>query len=56
MVGLHRFVQYTRLGKAMRAVAQNQDAVRVVGINVDQIIALTFDWLTWRSSWLLVGM
>jgi len=41
MVGLHLFVQYTRLGKAMRA-AQNQDAVRVVGINVDQIIALTF--------------
>jgi len=42
MVGLHLFVQYTRLGKAMRAVAQNQDAARVVGINVDQIIALTF--------------
>jgi len=41
MVGLHLFVQYTRLGKA-KAVAQNQDAVRVVGINVDQIIALTF--------------
>jgi len=40
MVGLHLFVQYTRLGKAMAA--QNQDAVRVVGINVDQIIALTF--------------
>ena len=42
MVGLHLFVQYTRLGKAMRAVAQNQDAARIVGINVDQIIALTF--------------
>jgi len=40
MVGLHLFVQYTRLGKAMAA--QNQDAARVVGINVDQIIALTF--------------
>ena len=42
MVGLHLFVQYTRLGKAMRAVAQNRDAARIMGINVDQIIALTF--------------
>ena len=42
MVALHLFVQYTRLGKAMRAVAQNQDAARIMGINVDQIITLTF--------------
>ncbi len=42
MVGLHLFVQYTRLGKAMRAVAQNRDAARMMGINVNQIIALTF--------------
>lgn len=42
MVGLQLFVQYTRPGKAMRAVAQNRDAARIMGINVDLIIALTF--------------
>ena len=42
MVALHLFVQYTRPGKAMRAVAQNRDAAKIMGINVDQIIALTF--------------
>ena len=42
MVGLHLFVQYTRLGKAMRATAQNRDAAKIMGINVDQIIVLTF--------------
>jgi branched-chain amino acid transport system permease protein len=42
MVGLRLFVHRTRLGKAMRAVAQNRDAARMVGINVDQVIAVTF--------------
>lgn len=42
MLGLHLFVQYTRLGKAMRATAQNRDAAKIMGINVDYIIALTF--------------
>jgi branched-chain amino acid transport system permease protein len=42
MVALHLFVQYTRLGKAMRAVAQNRDAAKMMGINVDRIIVLTF--------------
>jgi len=42
MVALHLFVQYTRLGKAMRATAQNRDAALIMGINVDLIIALTF--------------
>jgi branched-chain amino acid transport system permease protein len=42
MAGLHLFVQYTRLGKAMRAVAQNRDAAKIMGINVDAIIVLTF--------------
>jgi branched-chain amino acid transport system permease protein len=42
MVGLHLFVQYTRLGKAMRATAQNREAAQIVGINVDQIIAVAF--------------
>ncbi len=58
MVGLHLFVQYTRPGKAMRAVAQNQDAARIMGINVDQIIALTFliGGALAGSAGLLVGL
>ena len=42
MVGLHLFVQYTRLGKAMRATAQNREAALIMGIDVNRIIALTF--------------
>ena len=42
MSALNWFVQNTRLGKAMRATAQNRDAAAIMGINVDQIIALTF--------------
>lgn len=42
MVALQLFVQYTRWGKAMRAVAQNPDAARIMGIDVDRIIVLTF--------------
>jgi branched-chain amino acid transport system permease protein len=42
MIGLRLFVQRTRLGKAMRATAQNRDAARLMGINIDQIISITF--------------
>ncbi|BAZ14061.1 permease of ABC transporter,putatively for branched chain amino acuds [Calothrix sp. NIES-4071] len=42
MVGLHLFVQFTSWGKAMRATAQNRDAAKMMGINVDGIIVLTF--------------
>ena len=36
------FVQGTRLGKAMRATAQDPEAARLMGINVDTTISLTF--------------
>jgi len=35
-------VQRTRRGKAMRAVAQDQDGARLMGINVDATISFTF--------------
>ncbi|MBC8075228.1 MAG: branched-chain amino acid ABC transporter permease [Chloroflexales bacterium] len=42
MVGLYIFIQRTRVGKAMRATAQDRDAARLMGIDVDRTIALAF--------------
>jgi branched-chain amino acid transport system permease protein len=42
MVGLQIIVRRTRLGKAMRAVSQDADAARLMGINVDNTISFTF--------------
>jgi branched-chain amino acid transport system permease protein len=42
MISLYLFVQRTRVGKAMRATAQDRDAARLMGINVDATIALAF--------------
>lgn len=42
MVGLWAFIQRTRLGAAIRAVAIDQGAARLMGINVDRIISLVF--------------
>ena len=42
MLILDRFVNQTKVGKAMRAVAQDREAASMMGINVDRIIALTF--------------
>jgi branched-chain amino acid transport system permease protein len=39
---LTAFVARSRLGKAMRATAQDPDAARLMGINVDTTISLTF--------------
>ncbi|MBF0505790.1 MAG: branched-chain amino acid ABC transporter permease [Nitrospirae bacterium] len=41
MISLHMF-QKTRMGKAMRATAQDKTMAALVGINVDSIISLTF--------------
>jgi branched-chain amino acid transport system permease protein len=40
--GLNWFIQSTRLGRAMRATAQDPEAARLMGINVNQTISLTF--------------
>lgn len=42
MLTLHWFISRTMYGKAMRAIAIDQDACRMMGINVNKIIALTF--------------
>ncbi len=39
---LYFIVQHTRIGKAMRAVSQNYDAARLMGINIDGVISFTF--------------
>ncbi|WAL62923.1 branched-chain amino acid ABC transporter permease [Thermocoleostomius sinensis] len=42
IVGLHCLLQYTKIGKAMRAVADNVDLARVSGINVDRVVIWTW--------------
>lgn len=42
MIGLQVFVQRTRTGKAMRAVAESRESAALMGINVDSIILTTF--------------
>lgn len=44
MAGLHFFIHYTKLGKAMRATAQNPQAARLMGIDVNSTIAAAF-WM-----------
>ncbi|HMM39497.1 MULTISPECIES: branched-chain amino acid ABC transporter permease [Desulfovibrio] len=40
--GLTLFIKFTRMGKAMRATAQNSKMAMLVGVNVDRVISLTF--------------
>lgn len=42
MVILTYVVQYTMIGKAMRAVSYDTDAARLMGIDVDKVISFTF--------------
>jgi branched-chain amino acid transport system permease protein len=42
MLGLNLFVQRTRLGKAMRATAQDRETAALMGIDINLTIALTF--------------
>src|SRR5579883_766639 len=42
MAGLQWFVLKTRLGRAMRATAQDRQAASLMGININSTIALTF--------------
>ena len=42
MGALTYFVSYTKLGKAMRATAQDPDAARMMGVEVDRVIGTAF--------------
>jgi branched-chain amino acid transport system permease protein len=42
MTGLYLLVTRTKLGKAMRATAQDPQAARLMGIDVDRVVAATF--------------
>ncbi len=42
VVGLNYLVNVTKIGKAIRAVAQSQTSANLMGINVNRIISLTF--------------
>ncbi|MBV9812674.1 MAG: branched-chain amino acid ABC transporter permease [Acetobacteraceae bacterium] len=42
MMALTYFVRYTRLGKAMRATAQDPEAARMMGVEVDRVVMTAF--------------
>lgn len=42
MAGLYLFVHHTFIGTAMRALAVDRDAARLMGINVERVIQITF--------------
>jgi branched-chain amino acid transport system permease protein len=42
MAGLYIFVQNSRIGKAMRATAQDAEAARMMGVEVDKVILMAF--------------
>ena len=43
MLGLHLLLQRTRLGKAMRAMADNEDLARITGIPTERVV--TYTWI-----------
>ncbi len=42
MIALQVFVKATRMGKAMRATSQDPETARLMGIDIDRVIVLTF--------------
>lgn len=42
MIALTLFIKYSKLGKAMRATAQNPTAAKLMGIDTDRVIGVTF--------------
>ena len=57
MVGLHLLLQYTKLGKAMRAMADNRDLAMITGIPTERVILATWvigAGLTGMAGYLIV--
>ncbi|MFP8958100.1 branched-chain amino acid ABC transporter permease [Natrialbaceae archaeon A-CW3] len=57
MVGLHLLLQHTKLGKAMRAMADNRDLAMVTGIPTERVILATWvigAGLTGMAGYLIV--
>jgi branched-chain amino acid transport system permease protein len=62
MVAVHLLLQTSKLGKAMRAMADNKDLARVTGIPTDRVIRFTwvlggsltgvagYTWVLWRGN------
>jgi branched-chain amino acid transport system permease protein len=42
MLGLGQFIRATKLGRAMRATAQDPEAAQLMGVNINRTIAVTF--------------
>jgi branched-chain amino acid transport system permease protein len=42
MAGLMMVVHHTRLGRSMRAVAENQHAAQLMGVDINRVISITF--------------
>ncbi|MFQ5400550.1 MAG: branched-chain amino acid ABC transporter permease [Anaerolineae bacterium] len=42
MVGLNWFVEHTKTGKSMRAVAEDKEIAALMGVDVDRVIVVTF--------------
>ncbi len=53
IIALHLILQNTKIGKAMRAVADNIDLARVSGINVEQVVLWT--WIITGTLTALAG-
>jgi len=43
MIGIHLLLQYTKLGTAMRAMADNEDLAKITGISTEKVVLYT--WL-----------
>jgi branched-chain amino acid transport system permease protein len=42
MIGLDQFVRRSRLGRGIRATAQDPETAQLMGVNIDRVVALTF--------------
>ena len=62
MIGVHVLLQTSKLGKAMRAMADNKDLAKVTGIPTDRVVQFTwilggsltgvagYTWVLWRGT------